>query len=108
MEGSRRQGEQSARLDHPPPTFFAELFRAAEPSPFPPIPIDAKYIRLDPPPPPPVSQGSSERQISLMVERSECTKALRAAHAALALSDTQVGGGRAASHQKQNHRNTNT
>lgn len=37
-----------------------------------------------------IAQGSSERQISLMVEREECTKALRAAHAALALSDTQV------------------
>jgi len=37
-----------------------------------------------------IAQGSSERQISLMVEREECTKALRAAHAALALSDTQI------------------
>ena len=40
---------------------------------------------------PAIAQGSSERQISLMVEREECTKALRAAHAALALSDTQAG-----------------
>jgi hypothetical protein len=35
-----------------------------------------------------------------MVERSECTKALRAAHAALALSDTQVRTARPASKKK--------
>ena len=35
-----------------------------------------------------ISQGSSERQISIVVEKEDCTKALRAAHAALALSNT--------------------
>lgn len=37
-----------------------------------------------------IAQGSSERQISLVVEREDSTKALRSAHAALALSNTQV------------------
>ena len=37
-----------------------------------------------------IAQGSSERQISICVERADCTKALRAAHAALALSNTQL------------------
>ena len=37
-----------------------------------------------------IAQGSSERQISICVERVDCTKALRAAHAALALSNTQL------------------
>merc|ERR1740138_1152763 len=37
-----------------------------------------------------ISQGSSERQISICVEKDDCTKALRAAHAALALSNTQL------------------
>jgi len=37
-----------------------------------------------------IAQGSSERQISLVVEAEDCSKALRAAHAALALSSTQI------------------
>jgi len=37
-----------------------------------------------------IAQGSSERQISICVEKADCTKALRAAHAALALSNTQL------------------
>ena len=37
-----------------------------------------------------IAQGSSERQISICVEAADCAKALRAAHAALALSTTQV------------------
>ena len=37
-----------------------------------------------------IAQGSSERQISICVEAADCAKALRAAHAALALSSTQV------------------
>jgi len=37
-----------------------------------------------------IAQGSSERQIAICVEKSDCTKALRAAHAALALSNTQL------------------
>jgi aspartokinase/homoserine dehydrogenase 1 len=37
-----------------------------------------------------IAQGSSERQISICVEKHDCTKALRAAHAALALSNTQL------------------
>jgi len=37
-----------------------------------------------------IAQGSSERQISICVEKDDCTKALRAAHAALALSNTQL------------------
>ena len=37
-----------------------------------------------------IAQGSSERQISICVEKNDCTKALRAAHAALALSNTQL------------------
>ena len=37
-----------------------------------------------------IAQGSSERQITLVVERDDCTRALRAAHAALALSNTQA------------------
>jgi len=37
-----------------------------------------------------IAQGSSERQISIVVERDDCTKAVRAAHAALALSKTQL------------------
>mmetsp|Transcript_19002 Transcript_19002/g.48628 ORF Transcript_19002/g.48628 Transcript_19002/m.48628 type:complete len:985 (+) Transcript_19002:66-3020(+) len=37
-----------------------------------------------------IAQGSSERQISIVVEKEDCTKALRAAHAALALSNTQL------------------
>jgi hypothetical protein len=37
-----------------------------------------------------IAQGSSERQISICVEKQDCTKALRAAHAALALSSTQL------------------
>ena len=37
-----------------------------------------------------IAQGSSERQISICVEKEDCTKALRAAHAALALSNTQL------------------
>jgi len=37
-----------------------------------------------------IAQGSSERQISIAVESSDCSRALRAAHAALALSNTQV------------------
>jgi len=37
-----------------------------------------------------IAQGSSERQISICVEKQDCTKALRAAHAALALSNTQL------------------
>merc|ERR1719460_739047 len=37
-----------------------------------------------------VAQCSSERQISVVVANEECTKALRAAHAALALSNTQL------------------
>lgn len=36
-----------------------------------------------------IAQGSSERQISICVEKEDCTRALRAAHAALALSNTQ-------------------
>jgi len=37
-----------------------------------------------------IAQGSSERQISIVVEKDDCTRALRAAHAALALSNTQL------------------
>ena len=37
-----------------------------------------------------IAQGSSERQISIVVANEDCTKALRAAHAALALSNTQL------------------
>jgi aspartokinase/homoserine dehydrogenase 1 len=37
-----------------------------------------------------IAQGSSERQISIVVLKEDCTKALRAAHAALALSNTQL------------------
>ena len=37
-----------------------------------------------------IAQGSSERQIAICVEKQDCTKALRAAHAALALSNTQL------------------
>ena len=37
-----------------------------------------------------IAQGSSERQISICVEKEDCTRALRAAHAALALSNTQL------------------
>jgi len=37
-----------------------------------------------------IAQGSSERQISIVVERDDCTRAVRAAHAALALSKTQL------------------
>jgi len=37
-----------------------------------------------------IAQGSSERQISICVESDDCSKALRAAHAALALSNTQI------------------
>jgi len=37
-----------------------------------------------------IAQGSSERQISICVESEDCSKALRAAHAALALSNTQI------------------
>jgi len=37
-----------------------------------------------------IAQGSSERQISICVDREVCTKALRAAHAALALSRTSL------------------
>jgi len=37
-----------------------------------------------------IAQGSSERQISICVDRVDCTKALRAAHASLALSNTQL------------------
>jgi len=37
-----------------------------------------------------IAQGSSERQISICVEKEDCTKALRAAHAALALSNNQI------------------
>lgn len=37
-----------------------------------------------------IAQGSSERQISICVERKDCTKALRAAHSALALSNTEL------------------
>uniref|UniRef100_A0A7S0L1V1 ACT domain-containing protein n=1 Tax=Coccolithus braarudii TaxID=221442 RepID=A0A7S0L1V1_9EUKA len=37
-----------------------------------------------------IAQGSSERQISIIVEQEDCTKALRAAHAALALSNMQL------------------
>jgi len=37
-----------------------------------------------------IAQGSSERQISICVDREDCTKALRAAHASLALSRTQL------------------
>jgi aspartokinase/homoserine dehydrogenase 1 len=37
-----------------------------------------------------IAQGSSERQISICVEDVDCTRALRAAHAALALSNTQL------------------
>ena len=37
-----------------------------------------------------IAQGSSERQISICVERNDCTKALRAAHSALALSNTEL------------------
>jgi len=37
-----------------------------------------------------IAQGSSERQISIVVEKEDCTRALRAAHAALALSNSQL------------------
>lgn len=37
-----------------------------------------------------IAQGSSERQISLVVARDDVTRALRAAHAALALSNSQL------------------
>ena len=37
-----------------------------------------------------IAQGSSERQISICVDAADCAKALRAAHAALALSSTQI------------------
>lgn len=37
-----------------------------------------------------IAQGSSERQISIVVEKPDCTRALRAAHAALALSNSQL------------------
>jgi len=37
-----------------------------------------------------IAQGSSERQISICIESADCGKALRAAHAALALSSTQI------------------
>jgi len=37
-----------------------------------------------------IAQGSSERQISICVDAADCAKALRAAHAALALSNTQI------------------
>ena len=37
-----------------------------------------------------IAQGSSERQISICVDAEDCSKALRAAHAALALSNTQI------------------
>lgn len=37
-----------------------------------------------------IAQGSSERQISICVEAADCARALRAAHAALALSSTQI------------------
>ena len=37
-----------------------------------------------------IAQGSSERQISICVEAADCARALRAAHAALALSSTQA------------------
>lgn len=37
-----------------------------------------------------IAQGSSERQISIVVEKQDCTRALRAAHAALALSNSQL------------------
>ncbi|KAL1519090.1 hypothetical protein AB1Y20_003357 [Prymnesium parvum] len=37
-----------------------------------------------------IAQGSSERQISIVVEQSDCTRALRAAHAALALSNSRL------------------
>jgi len=37
-----------------------------------------------------IAQGSSERQISICVESEDCKRALRAAHAALALSNTQI------------------
>jgi len=37
-----------------------------------------------------IAQGSSERQIAICIEKEDCTKALRAAHAALALSNTQL------------------
>jgi len=37
-----------------------------------------------------IAQGSSQLQISVCVERKDCTKALRAAHASLALSNTQL------------------
>jgi aspartokinase/homoserine dehydrogenase 1 len=37
-----------------------------------------------------IAQGASERQISICVEQDDCTRALRAAHQALALSNTQL------------------
>ena len=37
-----------------------------------------------------IAQGSSERQIAVVVAREDCTRALRAAHAALALSNSQL------------------
>jgi len=37
-----------------------------------------------------IAQGSSERQISICVDAEDCKRALRAAHAALALSNTQI------------------
>jgi len=37
-----------------------------------------------------IAQGSSERQISIVVEQEDRARALRAAHAALALSNTQI------------------
>ena len=40
-----------------------------------------------------IAQGSSERQISIVVDKEDCTKALRAAHASLALSNSQVSVG---------------
>ena len=37
-----------------------------------------------------IAQGSSERQIAVTVDRADCTRALRAAHASLALSNSQL------------------
>jgi len=37
-----------------------------------------------------IAQGSTQLQISVCVDRKSCTKALRAAHASLALSNTQL------------------
>jgi len=37
-----------------------------------------------------IAQGSSERQISICVQSEDCSRALRAAHAALALSNTPI------------------